>query len=178
MQRCQASSPNGSTCFPRPGPGSDISGSHMQFSPREPQTNEWSFPDNEEGASPVHAAPPSMCDPLTLPYSVIYTCLRISPLTYPKSKIQKSQDALSLRIVLSHTRCYPWAALGRLPGLLGLYFLTCQVGRQTQAPPWLSRLPKILLQSLAGGLSLSGRPQSLTSTQLTQVKVAVAAPSS
>lgn len=110
MQRCQASSPNGSTCFPRPGPGSDISGSHMQFSPREPQTNEWSFPDNEEGASPVHAAPPSMCDPLTLPYSVIYTCLRISPLTYPKSKIQKSHDALSLRIVLSHTRCYPWRA--------------------------------------------------------------------
>lgn len=77
---------------------------------------------------------------------------------------------------MSHTHCYPrpglpWAALGRLPSLLNLHFLTCQVGRQTQPPPWLSGQQKILLQSLAGNLLLSGRPQSLPSTQLTQVKV-------
>lgn len=66
--------------------------------------------------------------------------------------------------------------MGRLPSLLSLHFLTCQVGRQTQVPPWLSGQQKILLQNLAGDPSLSGWSQPLPSTQLTQVKVAVAAP--
>lgn len=118
--------------------------------------SEWSSPDNEEGSIPVHAAPLSMRDLLTLPSRVIYTCQGSSPLTYPKRKIQNSHDALSKFEIcvephpLLSGMWLPWAALGRLPSLLSLHFLTCQVQRQTQAPPWLSEQQKILLQSLAG----------------------------